>query len=169
MFGDLDRSRTIAYSAAFIGLITLGSWISVPSIPVPFTLQTLFVLLAGAVMKRNAVIPVSLYVILGALGLPLFHNGVAGIGVLLGPTGGFLIGFVGAALISGLAYEHSPRAVRIFGLIAATLIIYACGMGWLMYSLDMEFIPAFAAGALPFIIGDAIKAGAAYLIAERLP
>jgi biotin transport system substrate-specific component len=169
MFGDLDRSRTIAYSAAFIGLITLGSWISVPCVPVPFTLQTLFVLLTGAVMKRYAVIPVSLYIILGALGLPLFHNGVAGIGVLLGPTGGFLIGFVGAALISGLAYEHSPRAVRIFGLIAATLIIYACGMGWLMYSLDMEFIPAFAAGALPFIIGDAIEAGAAYLIAERLP
>jgi biotin transport system substrate-specific component len=169
MFGDLDRSRTIAYSAAFIGLITLGSWISVPCVPVPFTLQTLFVLLTGAVMKRYAVIPVSLYIILGALGLPLFHNGVAGIGVLLGPTGGFLIGFVGAALVTGLAYEHSPRAVRISGLIAATLIIYACGMGWLMYSLDMEFIPAFAAGALPFVIGDAIKAGAAYLIAKRLP
>jgi len=169
MFGDLDRSRTIAYSAAFIGLITLGSWISVPCIPVPFTLQTLFVLLAGAVMKRYAVIPVSLYVILGALGLPLFHNGVAGIGVLLGPTGGFLIGFVVAALVTGLAYEHSPRAVRIFGLMTATFIIYACGMGWLMYSLDMEFLHALAAGALPFITGDAIKAGAAYLIAERLP
>jgi biotin transport system substrate-specific component len=169
MFGDLDRSRSIAYSAAFIGLITLGSWISVPCVPVPFTLQTLFVLLAGAVMKRYAVIPVSLYVILGALGLPLFHNGVAGIGVLLGPTGGFLIGFVVAALVTGLAYEHSPRALRIFGLITATLVIYACGMGWLMYSLDMGFLPAFAAGALPFIIGDAIKAGAAFLIAERLP
>jgi biotin transport system substrate-specific component len=169
MFGDLDRSRTIAFSSVFIGLITLGSWISVPFIPVPFTLQTLFVLLAGTVMKRHAVIPVSLYIILGALGLPLFHNGVAGAGVLLGPTGGFLIGFIVAALVTGLAYEHSPRAVRIFGLIAGTLIIYACGMGWLMFSLDMEFLPAFAAGVLPFIIGDAIKAGAAYLIAERLP
>jgi biotin transport system substrate-specific component len=51
----------------------------------------------------------------------------------------------------------------------ATLIIYAFGIGWLMYSLDMEFLPAFAAGALPFIIGDAVKAGAAYLIAGRLP
>src|SRR5512136_390785 len=105
MFGDLDRSRKIGYSAVFIGLITLGSWISVPWIPVPFTLQTLFVLLAGAVMKRYAVIPVSLYVILGALGLPLFHNGIAGIGVLLGPTGGYLIGFIFAALATGLAYE----------------------------------------------------------------
>ena len=169
MFGDLDRSRTIAYSAAFIGLITLGSWISVPCIPVPFTLQTLFVLLAGAVMKRYAAIPVSLYVILGVLGLPVFHNGVAGIGVLLGPTGGFLIGFVVAAIATGLAYEHPQRTLRMVGLTAATLIIYACGMAWLMYSLDMGILPALAAGALPFIIGDAIKAGAAYLIARRLP
>jgi biotin transport system substrate-specific component len=169
MFGNIDRSRTIAYSAAFIGLITLGSWISIPCIPVPFTLQTMFVLLAGAVMKRYAVIPVSLYVILGALGLPLFHNGIAGIGVLLGPTGGYLIGFIVAALVTGLAYESPSRPVHICGLVLATLIIYAGGIGWLMYSLDREFIPAFIAGALPFIIGDAIKAGAAYLIAERLP
>lgn len=169
MFGDLQRSRTIAYSAVFIGLITLGSWISVPFIPVPFTLQTLFVLLAGAVMKRYAVIPVSLYVILGALGLPLFHNGIAGIGVLLGPTGGYLPGFIFAALITGIAYEYRSRPVRICGLVTATLVIYAFGVGWLMYSLDRDFLPAFAAGVLPFIIGDTIKAGAAYLIAERLP
>lgn len=169
MFGNLDRSRQISYSAAFIGLITLGSWISIPCIPVPFTLQTLFVLLAGTVMKRYAVISVSLYVLLGALGLPLFHNGVAGVGVLLGPTGGYLIGFIAAALITGLAYEHPSQPVRIFGLVAATLIIYACGITWLMYSLDRAFLPAFYAGALPFVLGDAIKAGAAYLIARRLP
>src|SRR5512136_1237114 len=119
MFGNINRSRTIAYSAAFIGLITLGSWISVPCIPVPFTLQTLFVLLAGAVMKRYAVIPVFLYVILGTLGLPLFHNGVAGVGVLLGPTGGYLIGFIFAALATGLAYEHPSRPIRICGLVLA--------------------------------------------------
>jgi biotin transport system substrate-specific component len=169
MFGDPDRSRTIAYSAVFIGLITLGSWISIPWVPVPFTLQTLFVLLAGAVMKRSAVIPVSLYVILGALGLPLFHTGVAGAGVLLGPTGGYLTGFIAAALVTGLAYEHPSRLVHIVGITAATLVIYACGTGWLMYSLDLEFLPAVTAGVLPFIAGDAVKAGAAYLIAERLP
>lgn len=169
MFGDLDRSRTIAYSAAFIGLITLGSWISIPWFPVPFTLQTLFVLLAGAVMKRFAVIPVSLYVLLGTLGLPLFHNGIAGAGILLGPTGGYLVGFIPAALVTGLFYEHPSPAVRICGLACATMVIYAFGIGWLMYSLDREFLPAFAAGALPFIAGDAVKAGAAYLVAGRLP
>jgi len=169
MFGNLERSRTIALSAAFIGLITLGSWISIPCIPVPFTLQTLFVLLAGAVMKRSAVIPVSLYVVLGAAGLPLFHNGIAGAGVLLGPTGGYLAGFIGAALITGLAYEHPSRPIHIIGIALATSVIYACGIGWLMYSLDRDLLFAFSSGALPFIAGDMIKAGAAYLIAERLP
>ena len=56
MFGDLQRSRRIAYTAAFIGLITLGGWISIPFVPAPFTLQTFFVLLSAAVMKREALL-----------------------------------------------------------------------------------------------------------------
>jgi biotin transport system substrate-specific component len=169
MFGDLKRSRIIAYSAAFIGLITLGSWISIPFIPVPFTLQTLFVLLAGAVMRRNAVVPVSLYILLGALGLPVFHNGIAGLGTILGPTGGYLIGFIFAALFVGLAYEHESPAIRISGLAIATMVIYLFGVAWLMYSLELGFISSLIAGVLPFIFGDMIKAGAAYLIARKLP
>jgi len=169
MFGDLKRSRIIAYSAAFIGLITLGSWISIPFIPVPFTLQTLFVLLSGAVMRRYAVIPVSLYVFLGALGLPVFHNGIAGLGIFLGPTGGYLIGFIVAALIVGLAYEHESTAIRITGILVATLVIYLFGVAWLMFSLGRGFIPSLVAGVLPFMVGDVIKAGAAYLIAQKLP
>lgn len=168
MFGDPERAKGIAYSAAFIGLITLGSWISVPFIMVPFTLQTLFVLLAGAVMKRYAVIPVVLYVVLGTLGLPVFHNGLAGAGVLLGPTGGYLVGFILAVLVAGIAYEYNSRAVRIGGIILATLVIYLSGVTWLMYSLDLKLFPAVAAGVIPFIAGDAIKACAAYVIAERL-
>ena len=73
------------------------------------------------------------------------------------------------ALVTGLAYECSSKFVHIGGIAAATLVIYACGTGWLMYSLDLEFLPAFTAGVLPFIAGDAVKAGAAYMIAERLP
>jgi biotin transport system substrate-specific component len=169
MFGDLQRSRVIAYSAAFIGLIALGSWISLPIGGIPFTLQTLFVLLAGIVMHRYGAIPVLLYVILGALGLPLFHNGMAGIGVLLGPSGGYLIGFIFAALITGLAWEQGSRVIRMCGIIGATGIIYLFGVAWLMYSMDLGFIAAVTAGVLPFLIGDAIKAGAAWLIGQRLP
>ncbi|MDO8871529.1 MAG: biotin transporter BioY [Methanoregula sp.] len=169
MFGDLERSRIISYSAAFIGLIALGSWISLPVGNIPFTLQTLFVLLAGIIMHRYGAIPVLLYCILGVLGLPLFHNGMAGVGVLLGPSGGYLVGFIFAALITGLAYEHESRLIRIGGIALATAVVYLFGVAWLMYSLHLGFIPAITIGVLPFIPGDAIKATAAYLIGQRLP
>jgi biotin transport system substrate-specific component len=169
MFGDLQKSRNIAYSAAFIGLISLGAWVSLPFFPVPLTLQTLFVLLAGMIMKRFAVIPVSLYVVLGALGLPVFHSGVAGFGILLGPTGGYLLGFICAALVVGLAYEYTSVPIRITGLFAGTCIIYTCGITWLMYSLSEGIIPAVMAGLIPFIPGEVIKMYAAYTIEKRLP
>ncbi|MFA4823950.1 MAG: biotin transporter BioY [Methanoregula sp.] len=168
MFGDLQRSRVIAYSAAFIGLIALGSWISVPIGYIPFTLQTLFVIMAGIIMHRYGAIPVLLYIILGVLGLPLFHNGMAGLGVLLGPSGGYLIGFIFAALITGLAYEQNSKLIRIGGIVVATGVIYLFGVAWLMYSLKLGFLPAITTGVLPFIAGDAIKAAAAYLIGQRI-
>jgi biotin transport system substrate-specific component len=120
-------------------------------------------------MKRYAVIPVSLYVLLGALGLPVFHTGVAGIGILLGPTGGYLAGFILAALVVGLAYEHASEIIRIVGLLTGTAVIYICGIVWLMYSLTLGFIPAVISGVLPFIPGDVIKIYAAYMIVKRLP
>ncbi|MFA7695669.1 MAG: biotin transporter BioY [Methanoregula sp.] len=169
MFGDLQRSRRIAYTAVFIGLITLGGWVSVPFVPSPFTLQTFFVLLAGAVMKRDAVIPVALYVVLGALGLPVFHNGIAGIGVLLGPTGGYLIGFIPAALIAGVACESVSPSRRIAGLAAASIIILLCGVAWLIGSTGMAPAAAFFLGMIIFLPGDAVKTGAAFLIARHLP
>ncbi len=169
MFGDIRRTRLIAFSAAFVGLISLASWISIPFFPVPLTLQTLFVLLTAIVMKRYAVIPVTLYVILGALGLPVFHNGLAGIGVLLGPTGGYLIGFIIAALVAGIAYESPSAISRITGIAGATAAVYSCGISWLMISTGMELLPAVLIGMLPFLPGDVVKAYAAYEIAKRLP
>jgi len=172
MFGDLRRSRRVAYTAAFIGLITLGGWISVPFVPVPFTLQTFFVLLAAAVMKRDAVIPVALYVALGALGLPVFHNGIAGFGVLLGPTGGYLLGFIPAALLAGMAYESraESRAVllRIAGLAGAALLILLCGVAWLVVSTGMAPAAGFILGMAVFLPGEAAKVGAVYLVGRQL-
>ncbi len=169
MFGDLQRSRRIAYTAAFIGLITLGGWISVPFVPAPFTLQTFFVLVSAAVMKREAVIPVALYVVLGTLGLPIFHNGVAGIGVLLGPTGGYLIGFIPAAFLAGVAWESDGLIRRIAGLCCAAVLILLCGVAWLMATSGMALGAAFILGLVIFLPGEAAKAGAVYLVARQLP
>jgi biotin transport system substrate-specific component len=162
------RPRILAYSGTFLALIAAGSWISIPLPPVPLTLQTLFVLLAGIVMKRYAVIPVGLCLLLGAANLPLFHNGTAGLGLLLGPTGGYLVGFVPAALIVGLAYEQASVRLRVAGLIAATGTVYLFGVVWLAYSASLPLAQAVLLGVAPFIIGDAVKAAAAYTIGRRI-
>ncbi|MCC7555333.1 MAG: biotin transporter BioY [Methanoculleus marisnigri] len=164
----MHRARILAYSGTFIALIAAGSWISIPLPPVPLTLQTLFVLLSGIVMKRYGAIPVALYVLLGAAGLPVYHNGTAGLGVLLGPTGGFLIGFIPAALVAGIAYEHESPASRITGLIAACAIYLLAGAVWLSYSASIPLLQAVLLGVAPFIIGDAVKAAAAYAIGKRV-
>ena len=172
MFGDLNRATILTNSSLFVALIAVFSWISVPIplpfFPVPVTLQTLAVLLAAAVMKRQAIIPVLLYLILGALGLPVFHNGMAGLGVIFGPTGGYLIGFIPAVLAAGVAYEHTSREIRIVGLVLATAFIYLFGITWLILSTGMSASAALMSGMIPFLPGDLIKGVAVYLIASRL-
>lgn len=169
MQGDRKRALIIAETATFIGLIAIGSWISIPFLPVPLTLQTMFVLLAAMVMKRYAVIPATLFVLFGALNLPVFHNGTSGIGVLLGPTGGYLVGFIPAALVAGLAYEKQSPAWNITGICAAEACIYALGAGWLSWSTGMSLLQAIIIGVLPFLPGDVVKAYAAHVIAKRIP
>ncbi len=168
MVDMIHRARILAYSGTFIALIAAGSWISIPLPPVPLTLQTLFVLLSGIVMKRYGVIPVALYVLLGAASLPVFHNGTAGLGVLLGPTGGFLIGFIPAALIVGLAYEHESPNYQVMGLIAATSVTYLFGVAWLAWSASLSLVQAVLLGVAPFVVGEVVKVLAAYAIGKRV-
>ena len=162
------RPLLIAQTAAFTGLIVLGSWIAIPVAPVPFTLQTFFVLLAGAVMRRSAVLPAGLYLLMGLFAIPVFHSGTAGLGILLGPTGGYIAGFVPGALICGLLYEQAGRAPRALGIVLGTGMIYLCGIAWLMYSTGISPGAALLVGVLPFIPGDAIKGYAVWLVAGRL-
>ncbi len=122
-------------------------------------------------MKRygGAIPPVALYVLLGAAGLPVYHNGTAGLGVLLGPTGGFLIGFIPAALVAGLAYEHKSPTARVAGLIAATVLTYAFGVAWLACSASLSLYQAILVGvAPPFAVGEVVKVAAAYTIGKRV-
>lgn len=164
----MHRARILAHSGTFIALIAAGSWISIPLPPVPLTLQTLFILLSGIVMKRYAVIPVGLFVLLGAAGLPVFHNGTAGLGVLLGPTGGFLAGFIPAAVIVGLAYERQSKVSRVGGLLAGTFVIYLAGVSWLAWSASLTLFQAVLLGVAPFVVGEVVKVAAAYAIGERV-
>ena len=168
MYGNEQRSHLISLTAAFVALIAVGGWVSLPIPPVPVTLQTFFVLLAAVVMGRSAVLPVFVYLLLGTLNMPVFHNGLAGIGVLMGPTGGYLIGFIPAVLVAGLAYEQKNRIINAGGIVAATLIIYLFGIAWMSYSTGMALAQAVLLGLVPFIVGDLLKGSAAFIIGERI-
>ena len=168
MHGNPERTRLLAQSATFIALLAAGAWAALPVGPVPVTLQTFFLLLAAPVMKRRAVIPAALYLLLGALNLPVFHAGLSGIGVLLGPSGGFLAGFVPAAAVAGLAYERRSRILRVAGLAGATVIIYGCGIAWLLFSSGITLPAALLVGVIPFLPGDILKGAGVFLLGERL-
>jgi biotin transport system substrate-specific component len=168
MHGNPERTALLARSATFIALLAAGAWVALPVGPVPVTLQTFFLLLAAPVMRRRAAIPAALYLILGALNLPVFHSGLSGIGVLLGPSGGFLAGFIPAAAVAGLAYEKKSRILRIAGLAAGTVIIYGCGVAWLLLSAGISLPAAVLIGVLPFLPGDALKGTGVFLLGERL-
>jgi biotin transport system substrate-specific component len=168
MHGNPERTALLAGTATFVALMAAGAWVAIPVGPVPVTLQTFFLLLAAPVMKRRAVVPAAVYLLLGTLNLPVFHAGLSGIGVLLGPSGGFLIGFVPAAAVAGLAYETRSREVRLAGLAGATAVIYACGVAWLLLSAGLTLPAALLVGVLPFLIGDALKIAAVFLLGERL-
>lgn len=163
-----QRALFIAHTGAFTALLAAGSWISIPFVPVPITLQTLFLFLAGGVMGRYAVAPVSLYLAMGAMNLPVFHGGSAGIGVFLGPTGGYLAGFLPAALLSGLGFERKPPVLRWSGMAAGLVALYTCGVAWLSISSGLAIPIAVILGVLPFIPGDILKAAAAYAVTVRM-
>jgi biotin transport system substrate-specific component len=168
MHGNPERTRLLAETATFIALLAAGAWVAIPVGPVPVTLQTFFLLLAAPVMKRRAVIPAALYLLLGVLNLPVFHSGLSGVGVLLGPSGGFLAGFIPGAAIAGLAYESRSRLLRAAGLAAGTLAVYACGVTWLLLSAGLSLPAAFLVGILPFLPGDILKGAGVFLLGERL-
>ena len=165
MYGDEKRAETIISTAVFAALITVGGWLSIPVFAVPITFQTLFVILAAAFMKERAVLPVSLYVTAGLIGLPVFHNGAAGVGVLFGPTGGFILGFIPAVLAAGFLFG---KKMDVTAVISAILITDICGMLWFMITADASLPAAFVACVLPYIPGDIIKGVVAVAASKRL-
>lgn len=170
----------IAISAA---LITVCSWISIPLGPVPFTLQTMGIL---AVMLtcggRRGTIAILVYLAMGACGLPVFAGFKGGIASLAGPTGGFLIGFIIAALVFWLLEKlifgklmNSTVKTWIFGALNSLvfeIVLYTVGVIWFMTVYAAQTGPVglgtvMTMCVIPFIIPDAVKLIAAVVIGER--
>ena len=145
--------------------------IPLPFTPVPLTGQTFAVLLLGATLgSKRGVASMLLYILLGALGLPVFAGGASGMEYLSGATLGYLVGFVMAAYVIGLLAERGlERNVQtsLVPFLAGTVIIYVCGVAWLTFLLG-SLAKALAAGLFPFLIGDGIKLIAASLTLPAL-
>lgn len=143
--------------AAFVGLAAQIA-IPLPFTPVPLTLQTFAVLLAGAALgSLRGIMAMSLYAVAGIAGVPWFAEGSSGFAM---PSFGYILGFIVAAAIVGRIAEHGATltAWRTAGLmIIGNLVIYAVGVTWLKFAIDATWATALQLGVAPFLIGDAIK------------
>lgn len=159
---------TVSLSAA---LICICSWIQVPS-AVPFTLQTFAVFLISAVLgaKKGAAATL-VYLLLGAVGLPVFSGFQGGVGALLGATGGYVLGFVPAALIVGFVSEKWGIKVlpSVLSGVTGMLLCYLVGTLWFAFVYgDGNPAVAISVCVLPFILPDAVKITLAMIIAKRV-
>jgi biotin transport system substrate-specific component len=155
------RVRHIVLIAIGAAIVALSAQIYIPTEPVPFTGQTLGVLVVGGALGfRRGVAALLLYLLVGLVGVPVFAEGDAGRDVLLGVTGGYLIGFVVAAAIVGRLAElgwDRRLGAAVVTMLLGTIAIYAIGVPWLKISTGMSWSEAIAVGLTPFLLWDTAK------------
>ena len=170
-FERLQETRELTRTALMASLTAVGAWLAfpLPLSPVPLTLQVVFMLMSGMLLGgRQGAASQILYLAMGALGRPVFSRGGAGVGVLLGPTGGYLVGFIPAAWICGIvaqrvrAITEEGHWLRGCGYAVAGVVgvffLHAVGVARLTSVLHIRWDQAFVVGSLPFVIPDAVKA-----------
>ncbi len=168
---ESGRLRMVVYTSLFAALIAAGSYMAIPAGPVPIVLQNMFVFIAGLTLgKRYGLYSVALFLFAGALGFPVFSMGKGGIGHFAGITGGYLVGYIPAVFVVGLFSEVFNRRMLfdVAGMILGTIVIYAFGVGWMTVYFGKGFSVAPAVGAVPFLLGDALKIAAAAIIAKKM-
>ena len=168
-------AKDLTYVAMSVALIAVCSWISVP-MTIPFTLQTFAVCLVTALLGlRLGLWSITGYILLGAVGVPVFSGFRGGPGALLGPTGGYIIGFCFTALAVGLAVRRFGfrLPVLLISMAFGILLCYAFGTAWFVLVYSRGTGPVSLATALswcvfPYLLPDAVKLTLAALLALRL-
>ena len=168
------RTLDLCYIALFAVLMAVCAWISIPG-PVPFTLQTFAIFAAlVALGGKRGTLAVVVYLLLGAVGLPVFAGFKGGLAALLGATGGYILGFLAAALLYWLltAKLGSRLWVVILACVVGMIACYAFGTGWFVTVYTAQTGPmtwggALAACVIPFLPFDAIKVALAILLARK--
>ena len=166
-----SRTKGLVTAALIAALIAVGAWVALPLGPVPVTLQTFAIVLAALVLPpRQAFAAVGVYLLAGAVGVPVFANGRAGLAVFAGPTGGFLAGFLAGAPLAAwvrgvLARRAAATPADAVAAAVAIGVTYAFGWAHLSFVLGLGPTAAFAGGVVPFVVADALKCVAAVVVA----
>ena len=162
--------KQIALCALFTAVIAASAWLSVPT---PFGINLAFtvfgVSLAGFCLgARGAVASTAVYIIIGAVGVPVYSYFTGGIGVLLGPSGGFLWGFIAVALLCGLANRASKRYLKIILMLLSVLLCHSAGVVQYSVVSGVNLWAGFVTASLPFIVKDFVIVFLAEIIAKKL-
>jgi biotin transport system substrate-specific component len=170
-----SRLRHLVAAALIAAFMAATGWIAIPVGPVPVTLQIFGVVLAALLLSWEwAAVALGIYLVLGAAGVPVFALGTAGLGVVLGPTGGYVIGFALAAPAGAWIRQTLERrgTEQLFAdaCSAATVIAVVYLIGWLQLAAvtNMGLLKAFLVGVVPFVLPDAVKAAVAIAIASAV-
>lgn len=170
-----DKTKNMILVSLFAVLIAACAWISIPA-AVPFTMQTFGVFAATGILGgKRGTLAICIYLLLGAIGLPVFAGGTSGIGILLGSTGGYMIGWILAGLVAWAMESMLGRKTwtAALSMIVGLIGCYALGTAWFMtvYAREAGRIGLWAALSMcviPFIIPDLVKIALALLIRKRL-
>ncbi|MBN7772370.1 biotin transporter BioY [Clostridium aminobutyricum] len=145
--------------------------IAIPISPVPISFTNLAIYFSAVILGwKKGTISFIVYLLIGFVGVPVFSNFTAGPAKLLGPTGGYLIGFIFMALITGLFVDKFPGKTYMYviGMVIGTIITYVLGTVWLAYQANMTFQVALSAGVIPYIPGDIIKIAIATVLGTTI-
>ncbi len=171
-----SKIKDIVFIGISAALIAVCSWISIPLPTVPITLQTMGVcLIAGLFGLKRGTLATAVYIALGALGVPVFSGFTGGVGIILGQTGGYIIGFIFTALIVGFASDKFKGRLLplILSMVIGILVCYAFGTAWFAVVYAKSNEPASLLTILgwcvfPFLLPDAVKIAVAAVLANRL-
>lgn len=157
-----ENTRSLTMIAVMTAIIAIAAPFSIPIpiSPVPISLTVLTAFMAAYLLGwKKGCIAYLIYLLLGLVGVPVFSNFTAGPAKLLGPTGGYLIGFIFMILISGFFFEKFQRKLlpSILGMVLGLAVTYLFGTVWLAYQAQMDFVSALWAGVIPYLPADAIK------------
>lgn len=175
MQNTTEKTKNMILISIFSVLIAVCAWISIPA-AVPFTMQTFGIFSATGILGgKRGTIAICIYLLLGAIGLPVFAGGTSGIGILLGSTGGYMAGWILAGLVTWILESMLGRKTwtAALSMIAGLIGCYALGTAWFMliYAREAGRIglwTALSMCVIPFIIPDLVKIALALLIRKRL-